>query len=121
MYRLEVREADGHSVSYALRVGATLSVGRHGSSDIVLDDGSVSRSHCLIYVGASQVEIEDLGSTNGVRIAGRPIVGRAEVPPGAELTIGKLPCRLIRVVAEAAPDETTIQARPSRGSTGGRA
>jgi S-DNA-T family DNA segregation ATPase FtsK/SpoIIIE len=114
MFRLEVHEAGDAVVSYALELGKAVSVGRHADNDVVLDDPSVSRSHCLIYVTEGGVEIEDLGSTNGVRVEERRIKGRVEVRAGTTLTIGKLRCRLCRFEAAASPDETTVQNRTAR-------
>ncbi len=90
MYRLELITDAGTAKIFTLVNDTTLTVGRHGSSDIVLDDPSVSRSHCLIYVESSQVEIEDLSSTNGVCVGGDRIYGRQVLPMDEELMIGHL-------------------------------
>lgn len=51
--------------------GATL--GRSRECDIVLDDANVSRRHAEVRPGPRGWTIADLGSTNGVRVNGRPV------------------------------------------------
>jgi hypothetical protein len=51
--------------------GATL--GRSRECEIVVDDANVSRKHAEIRPGPQGWTIADLGSTNGVRVNGRPV------------------------------------------------
>jgi pSer/pThr/pTyr-binding forkhead associated (FHA) protein len=53
-------------------------VGRRDDVDITLASQSVSKEHCVFTVGDGVVEIEDLGSTNGVAING------TRLQPGAK-------------------------------------
>jgi hypothetical protein len=48
-------------------------LGRSRECDIVLDDGNVSRRHAEVRPSPEGWTIADLGSTNGVRVNGRPI------------------------------------------------
>jgi hypothetical protein len=59
--------------------GATL--GRSRECDIVVDDANVSRRHAEVRPGPQGWTIADLGSTNGVRVNGRP-VGETPAPVG---------------------------------------
>lgn len=54
-------------------------VGRGEDVDVLLVDDSVSRRHAVIHAG-SPPQIEDLGSTNGTRIAARPLVPGERYP-----------------------------------------
>jgi hypothetical protein len=67
--------------------GATL--GRSRECDIVVDDANVSRRHAEIRPAAQGWTIADLGSTNGVRVNGRP-VGQQPAPinDGDQLELG---------------------------------
>ena len=67
--------------------GAMITVGRNAEREIVLDDDRVSRSHVRLVVGASSVEVEDLGSSNGTLIEGRRTT-KATWLPGQKLRIG---------------------------------
>lgn len=48
------------------------SVGREGT-DVLLPDPTVSRRHAQVTVEAGQLIVEDLGSTNGTFVGGRPV------------------------------------------------
>lgn len=109
MYRLEVSAGDGLPLVFLLREG-THSIGRNPDNDIMLTDSGVSRSHCLIYVRQGYVEIEDLGSANGVIIGGDRAFTRVELPLGEEFKIGDTTAVLRPEMAESAR-ETTIFVR----------
>ena len=73
---------------------AELAVGRAVDNDIVLDDPSLSRKHARIYRrGVAELEIEDLGSSNGSFINQRK-VGRGTARPGDTLRFGELGFRV---------------------------
>jgi hypothetical protein len=70
-----------------------LIVGRHRACDVVLSDPSVSRRHArLIYRDARWV-LQDLASTNGTVVNGRP-VGRCELRPGDRVLVGEAGLRI---------------------------
>ena len=68
--RLLLRWTDdkGMSQERALESG-TLSIGRAAENDLVLHSTRVSRNHARVTVSDSGAIIEDLGSSNGDRIA----------------------------------------------------
>jgi hypothetical protein len=57
---------------FILRVGET-TVGRDAIADIQIDDTRLSRTHFAIIWNGKNAAVKDLGSTNGTKIAGRPI------------------------------------------------
>jgi pSer/pThr/pTyr-binding forkhead associated (FHA) protein len=68
-------------------------VGRDPYCEARLNSMRVSRRHCFIHVVDSQVEVRDLGSTNGIFINGlQSPSGRLR--PGDVLTIAHLRYRL---------------------------
>jgi hypothetical protein len=66
--------------------GAT--IGRSRDCDIVLEDSSISRRHAELRPGGEGWTIEDLGSTNGVRVNGNTVHGPREVRTGDRIEIG---------------------------------
>ena len=81
-----------HDVSgreFLLKAGENL-IGRDPSSDVLLNDGTVSRRHARIVIEDNAAYLEDLGSTNGTRLNGQPVSPgqRVALPPQAELQFG---------------------------------
>jgi pSer/pThr/pTyr-binding forkhead associated (FHA) protein len=73
---------------------AEIAVGRAVDNDVVLDDPSLSRKHARIYRrGAGELEIEDLGSSNGSYINERKI-GRGTFHAGDTVRFGELSFRV---------------------------
>lgn len=70
----------------------TISIGRDGIQDVVLDNPSVSRRHCQIrFVPENGAfVVEDLGSDNGTLVNGTRISSPAELVSGDEIGVGKL-------------------------------
>jgi hypothetical protein len=50
-------------------------LGRSRECDVVLEDSSISRRHARLRPHGDQWALEDLDSTNGVRVNGRPLHG----------------------------------------------
>jgi hypothetical protein len=87
--RLLLVAGEGHLGMHPLIDGQTLIVGRDVQSDVKLAHRTISRRHALIHAGAS-VEVEDIGSKNGVRLAGRRLTRgeRAAVELGISMRLG---------------------------------
>ena len=63
-------------------------IGRSSDSDIVIAVNEVSRHHAQITPDRDGWALADLGSTNGVRLNGRPLAGAAPLSPGDVIEIG---------------------------------
>ncbi len=66
-------------------------IGRSRECDVVLGDSNVSRRHAEIRAHGSGWVVEDLGSTNGVRVNGTPARGATTIKGGDRLEIGTVP------------------------------
>lgn len=64
------------------------SIGRSKSSDVVVQDLAVSRSHCVLLRRSEGWFITDTGSTGGTFVNGVPVEGRAQVLINDVITIG---------------------------------
>ena len=68
---------------------AGLTIGRGADNDLTVDEEGISRYHCKIYKLADRWFIEDLGSTNGVRIDGKRIEGARELYGGERIGLSR--------------------------------
>ncbi len=66
-----------------------LTIGRASKCDVVIDSGSVSRHHANLLVGAD-VEVEDVGSSNGTFVDGAklPATKRIKLTIGVPFLVG---------------------------------
>lgn len=72
-----------------IKLGAgPVRIGRAAGNDLVLNDESVSRNHAQIVFEGWRWVIEDLGSSNGVRI-GEKIVTKSPLETGMRLVLGR--------------------------------
>jgi hypothetical protein len=61
--------------------------------DIALLDGSVSRTHCLVFVDQGRASLADLMSTNGTKVNGA-LVRDVDLKPGDVIHVGKTKLRV---------------------------
>lgn len=89
--------------------GTRLTIGRHPSNDVVLDDDAgVSRVHAVLEdVGPTWV-VRDLSSRNGTRVNGDLVTGDRPLAAGDELRVGS--CRFVFQVAQETPYDVTVGA-----------
>ena len=69
-------------------LGRKTSIGRTPDNDLQIEGRYISRHHAVILAGPTSTIIEDLNSTNGVLVNGRPIV-RQTLQDGDQVTIGR--------------------------------
>ncbi len=72
--------------------GETVTIGRSGSCDIVIEDPGVSRRHAEIARDGGRFYVTDLGSTNGTYVNGRK-VSRQLLADGDLVSFGKVAAR----------------------------
>lgn len=72
------------------------SLGRDVNNAIVIDDQFASFEHAVLTYRGRSWYVEDLGSTNGTFVNGRPVVAVAPIGFGDELGIGQVRMRLER-------------------------
>jgi pSer/pThr/pTyr-binding forkhead associated (FHA) protein len=84
---LVVRDGEDEG-SYFVLSGPATTIGRHGDSDIMLDDITVSRRHSEINHDGTTYQVRDAGSLNGTYV-NQQRIDVALLTQGDELQIGK--------------------------------
>ena len=82
-------------------------VGRHPGCDRRVNNPHVSRRHCAFRLRDGRAWVQDLGSSNGTRLNGKPLTKASPLAEGDRLDLADLPflC-LSRLPDEAAVEET---------------
>ncbi len=109
-------ELSGHPKANVQRVvlSRTTVVGRSAECGLQIASASVSRKHCELRVGKSNVSVVDLGSSNGTFVDAEKLPPNEErrLPRGAmlnvggvrfQVTFGEIPAEAPQVAAPAAP------------------
>ena len=98
-----------HFITHPI-MGDHVVIGRAPECDLVLEHRALSRRHAIVR-RSPELSVQDLGSTNGVRFAGRVVRGGNPVPlsPGESFHIG--PLSLIVVDARTADQSTNRSGR----------
>ncbi|MBR9990043.1 MAG: FHA domain-containing protein [Gemmatimonadetes bacterium] len=112
---VEVVDSRGGSVKERVRLdGGSLNVGRGYDNDLILDDLYVDARHARIDVNADgSVEIEDLGSINGLVALDTPgRVPRVIARPGTQVRIGRTILRF-RDPSEPVPPALQERTKPA--------
>jgi len=84
----------------------TFVVGRSSSCNLALDDALVSRRHAQFTIETDNVQVEDLGSRNGISVNGVKADGRVPVRNLDRVTVGGSDLILIELVDRTAMSAT---------------
>lgn len=86
-FGLRVTQGAGEGEEFSFDAGEAR-LGRTADNDVVIRDGSASRSHARVYEEGGRFFVEDLKSANGTQVNGEAIGEPTEVHNGATITIG---------------------------------
>jgi pSer/pThr/pTyr-binding forkhead associated (FHA) protein len=93
-------------------------VGRRGYCDVVIDDPSLSKRHCVLVKTDGLLVVRDLASTNGTKVKGQRIRWAALLPDD-RLTLGGYKVRVYLGPDDApGPSELAQRAAPERRAAG---
>ncbi|MFO1000678.1 MAG: FHA domain-containing protein [Planctomycetaceae bacterium] len=91
---------------------AVVLIGRSPECDVVLDVSSkISRMHCALVQVDSEYYIRDLGSLNGVTVAGQRVEKDAKLANGTEVHIGDVKFLFLENVMPAAKASKAVPAK----------
>lgn len=108
---------EGPDAGRRLALGDEATLGRGQAATIRLSDASASRRHARVARAGGGFTLEDLGSKNGLRLAGARL-GRGPAPlrPGDEIALGESVLALV-LPAEAGTPPSTVEANASATGT----
>ena len=91
-------------------------IGRGETSDVLIDNVSVSRRHAELREEGGAWLLRDLGSSNGTFLNGQRVTAELPLRPGDEIPFGKFSLLFERVLAE--PLGVEAGAIPAAAETG---
>jgi len=89
MWLLKTEEGAELPFSFRILPGNEKTIGRAIRADFIVDAQLVSRLHCRVAAGATELEVIDLESTNGTFVNGER-VSRARLKVGDTLGVGRV-------------------------------
>ena len=89
MWLLKTAEDADPPLTFRILPGSIKTVGRASRADFIVDAGLVSRLHCRLTAGATELEVVELESTNGTFVNGER-TPRATLKRGDRLGVGRV-------------------------------
>jgi len=90
MWTLQSVDPEDAGLTFRMLPGTLKTMGRAPRADFVLDAARVSRVHCRFTLNdTGELELEDLGSTNGTFVNGRKVT-KLLLSDGDKLTVGRV-------------------------------
>jgi pSer/pThr/pTyr-binding forkhead associated (FHA) protein len=89
MWVISTEESAAAPFTFRILPGNIKTVGRASAADFIVEAPLVSRVHCRLSAGATELEVVDLDSTNGTYVNGQR-VERAAMKAGDALGVGRV-------------------------------
>ena len=96
MWILRSSETDG-ALTFRLPLGIVKTIGRSAGADFIVDVALVSRLHCQVTAGETNIDVEDMSSTNGTFVNDTRI-DRGQLASGDRLRVGRVELTVERQV-----------------------
>jgi pSer/pThr/pTyr-binding forkhead associated (FHA) protein len=81
-------EADA-SFTFRILPGSIKTMGRSPGAEFIVEAAMVSRLHCRLTAGATELQVDDLESTNGTFVNGQRVT-QASLKTGDKLGVGRV-------------------------------
>jgi pSer/pThr/pTyr-binding forkhead associated (FHA) protein len=89
MWLLKTSEDADPSFSFRILPGSIKTIGRSAGAEFMVDAALVSRVHCRLTAGATELQVTDLDSTNGTFVNGKR-VDETTLKEGDRLGVGRV-------------------------------
>jgi pSer/pThr/pTyr-binding forkhead associated (FHA) protein len=89
MWILKSAEQAPDSMTFRILPGNIKTIGRSPGAQFIVDAALVSRLHCRLSAGATELQVDDLDSTNGTFVNGTR-VKRSNLKEGDRLGVGRV-------------------------------
>ena len=76
-------------MTFRILPGSIKTIGRSPGAQFIVDAALVSRLHCRLSAGATELQVDDLDSTNGTFVNGTR-VKRSSLKEGDRLGVGRV-------------------------------
>ena len=86
-----LKTAEGAEPAFTFRIlsGNIKTIGRSSGAEYMVEAALVSRLHCRLSAGATELQVHDLDSTNGTFVNGKR-VAEATLKDGDRLGVGRV-------------------------------
>lgn len=89
MWILKSAEEAQDTLTFRILPGNIKTIGRSPGAQFIVDAALVSRLHCRLSAGATELQVDDLDSTNGTFVNGTR-VKRSSLREGDRLGVGRV-------------------------------
>jgi len=89
MWILKSAEAAQDTLTFRILPGNIKTIGRSPGAQFIVDAALVSRLHCRLSAGATELQVDDLDSTNGTFVNGKRVT-RSSLKEGDRLGVGRV-------------------------------
>ena len=89
MWLLKTDDRADPAFTFRILPGSIKTIGRSTGAEFTVDAAMISRLHCRLTAGATELEVVDLDSTNGTFVNGQRVT-RALLNDGDKLGVGRV-------------------------------
>jgi pSer/pThr/pTyr-binding forkhead associated (FHA) protein len=89
MWILKSADEATEPITFRILPGNIKTIGRSSGAQFIVDAALVSRLHCRLSAGATELQVDDLDSTNGTFVNGQR-VKRSSLKEGDRLGVGRV-------------------------------
>lgn len=95
MWILKTADDKTDPLTFRILPGNIKTIGRSTGAQFVVDAALVSRLHCRLSAGATELQVDDLDSTNGTFVNGERVT-RSTLKEGDRLGVGSVQLLICR-------------------------